>query len=169
MQPVASVDHGLTDPLDTLAGRVLGGRLLPVLEVVDANAGIRVDGVGVELRRVLRRERVRWEQVDRITLDSRLDVSLAFAVRFLPVRRVPLVGGLLVSATRTAVGEVTSRLAPGLRDRAGWVVATLHRPARLRRDVDVDGAPALAALLHADVAEVLVGFAAERGIPVERR
>ena len=167
--PAAAVDHGLTDPLDPLADRVLGGRLVPLLELVDANAGIRVDGIGVELRRVLRRERVRWEHVDRITLDSRLDVGLAFAVRFLPVRRVPLVGGMLVSAAQGAVGTVTSRVAPGLRDSAGWVVATLHRPARLRRDVDVDGGPALAGLLHADVAEVLVAFAEERGIPVERR
>lgn len=167
--PPPPLEVGLTDQIDRLLGARIDPRVARALALVDDNAGVRVDADGVELRRVLRNQRVRWDDVDRVVLESRLDVGLAFATRFLPVRRVPVVGGLLVDAAEDAAGALTRRLLPDVRRRAGWVVATLHRSKLLRRDVEVDGAPALAALLAPAVADAVVAHAEARGITVERR
>lgn len=164
MSTIPVADHGVTDPLDEL----LGDRLQRVLDLVDRRAGVRVDDSGITVRRLLRTHHTSWRRVERIELDSRLDVLLAAATRFLPLRRVPVVGGLLTDGVRAATGAATRRLAPGTRQRLGWVVATVHRKGVLHRDIDVDGGAWLTAVLSPSLNEAVQAHAAMRHIPVER-
>lgn len=165
MSTIPVRDHGLTDRLDP----VLGSRFGPWLDRIDERAGVRVDDRGVHVRRVLRTHHAPWDQVGSITLDNRLDVVLAAFTRFLPVRRVPVVGGLLTGAVRDVSATLTRSLAPGARDRAGWTVATVRREGLLRGDVDLDGTAWLTALLHPSLTEAITAHAAMRHIPVEHR
>jgi hypothetical protein len=162
--PIPAHDHGLTDPVEPVAPRWLQ----PLLDRVDDRAGLRVDDEGIEVRRLLRSRRIRWAQVESVRLDSRLDAVLAAALRFVPVGRVPLIGGWLVETGEQVVAAATRRLAPGLRDAAGWTVATIERTGVLRPDADVDGGAHLTALCHPGLAETVVAQASMRHIPVER-
>lgn len=165
MSSIPVRDHGLTDRLDPL----LGERFGPWLARVDARAGVRVDDRGIHVRQLIRTQHVPWEKIDGIVLDNRLDVVLAAATRFLPVRRVPVVGGVLTDAVRSASATVTRTVVPGARDRAGWTVATVQREGMLHGDVDVEGGAWLTALLHPSVTEAVTAHAAMRHIPLERR
>ena len=162
--PARVVDRGVTDVLDPL----LGTRLARARALVDKNAGIRVDDHGVHLRRVLRTQSIRWEHVQRVVLENRLDHGLAYATRLLPVRRVPLLGDVVRDGTAWAVEQATKRLVPGVRERAGWVVATFEQAGLLHRDVDVGSGASLTALLHRSVSETVEWHATARGIPVVR-
>jgi hypothetical protein len=164
MTSIPAADHGLTDPLDAL----LGDRLSPVLQLVDRRAGVRVDDSGITVRGLLRTHHTSWDRVERIELDNRLDVLLAAATRFLPVRRLPVVGGLLTDGVRSAASAATRRLVPGTRQRLGWVVATIHRDGLLHRDIDVDGGAWLTAVLSPSLNEAVQAHAAMRHIPVDR-
>lgn len=165
MSAIPATDRGLTDPLDPW----LGDRFERLLELVDRRAGVRVDDTGITVRGLLRTRHTSWDRIERIELDSRLDVLLAAATRLLPVRRVPLVGGLLTDGVRTAAAAATRRLAPATRQRLGWVVATVHRAGVLHRDIDVDGGAWLTSVLNPSLNEALQAQAAMRHIPVERR
>ncbi len=165
MSAIPATDRGLTDPLD----RLLGARLAPLLERVDRHAGVCVDDAGVTVRGLFRTQHTSWESVDRIELDNRLDVLLAAVTRFLPIRRVPWIGGLLTDATQAAAAAATRRVAPNARRRAGWVVATLHRDGLLDRDVDIDGGAWLTAVLNPSLSKAVQSHAAMRHIPIERR
>lgn len=164
MSAIPAADVGVTDRLDPL----LGDRLGRVLELVDERAGIRVDDTGITVRGLLRTRHTSWSRVERIELDNRLDVVVAAATRFLPVRRVPWVGGLLTDGVRAVSAEATRRLVPGQRQRAGWVVATIHRRGLLHGDMDVDGGAWLTAVLHPRLTEAIESHAEMRHIPVER-
>lgn len=165
MTAISASDHGLTDPLDPL----LGDRLGRLFELVDRRAGVRVDDTGVTVRGLVRTHHTSWDRVERIELDNRLDVLIAAATRFLPVRRVPVVGGLLTDAVRGAAAGATRRVAPATRQRLGWVVATIHRDGMLHRDIDVDGGAFLTAVLNPSVSEAIQAHASMRHIPIERR
>lgn len=165
MTRIHTVDHGLTDPLDPLLGRRLG----PLLDAIDERAGVRVDDTGIHVRRVLRTHTAAWDAIDAIVLDNRLDVALAAATRVLPVRRVPVLGGVLTDAVQGVASTITARTVPSLRARAGWTVATVSRRGVLAGDVDVEGGAWLTALLHPTVTEAVVAHAAMRHIEVERR
>ena len=164
MSAIPAADVGVTDRLDPL----LGDRLRPLLDLVDDRAGIRVDDTGITVRGLLRTRHTSWSRVERIELDNRLDVVLAAATRFLPVRRVPVVGGLLPDGVRTVSAEATRRLLPDQRRRAGWVVATIHRSGLVHRDMDVDGGAWLTAVLHPRLTEAIESHAEMRHITVER-
>lgn len=165
MSTIPVRDHGLTDPLDPLLGQRFGHWL----DLVDARAGVRVDDGGVHVRGLVRTRHLPWDEISRIHLDNRLDVAVAAATRFLPVRRIPVVGGVLTDAVRDASAQVTRRVVPGARDRAGWTVATIERDSLLRGDVEVDGGAWLTALLHPSLTEAVTSHAAMRHIRVERR
>lgn len=81
---------------------------------------------------------------------------------------MPIVGGLLTDAVRSAAAATTRRLAPVTRERLGWVVATVHRKGMLHRDIAVDGGAWLTAVLNPSLNEALRSHAAMRHIPVER-
>lgn len=164
MSAIPATDRGLTDPLDPW----LGSRFEGLLEHVDRRAGVRVDDTGITVRGLLRTHHTSWDRVERIELDNRLDVLLAASTRFLPVRRVPVVGGLLTDAVRTAASATTRRLAPATRQRLGWVVATIHREGLLHRDIAFDGGAWLTAVLSPAVNEAVQSHAAMRHIPIER-
>lgn len=164
MSAIPATDHGLTDPLDPLIGR----RFERFLELVDRRAGVRIDDTGITVRGLLRTKHTSWQRVARIELDNRLDVVLAAATRFLPVRRVPVVGGMLTDGVRAAAGAATRRLLPGTRERLGWVVATVHRDGLLHRDIEVDGGAWLTAVLNPALNEAVQAHASMRHIPIER-
>lgn len=164
MSAIPATDRGLTDPLDPFLGAQLGH----LLERVDRRAGVRVDDSGITVRGLLRTHHTSWAGIDRITLDNRLDVLLAAATRLLPIRRVPWLGGMLTGVVQAATSGVTRRVAPGVRERAGWVVATIHRRGLLYRDIDVDGGAWLTSVLSPAVSEAVQSHAAMRHIPVER-
>ena len=164
MSAIPTTDVGVTDPLDPL----LGARLGHVLDAVDDRAGIRVDDTGITVRGLLRTRHTSWERIERIELDNRLDVVVGALTRFLPLRRVPVLGGLLTDGVRSLSAEATRRLVPGRRHRAGWVVATIHQRGVLRRDVEVDGGAWLTAVLHPRLTEAIESHAAMRHVPVER-
>lgn len=164
MDTTPDVDRGLTHPLHELLPRTLR----PLLDRIDDRAGVAVDDRGVEVRSVVRTRTVPWGEITAIHLESRLDVALAAATRFLPVRRVPLVGGLLTDAVRTVSAAVTRRVASDRRRASGWVMATLERDGLLRPDVDVDGVAFLTALFSDELADALVAHATARDIPVHR-
>ena len=164
MSALPATDHGLTDPLDPW----LGDRLDGLFELVDRRAGVRVDDTGITVRGLVRTRHTSWERVERIELDNRLDVLLAAATRFLPVRRVPVVGGMLSDGVRSAAAAATRRLAPATRQRLGWVVATVHRSGALHRDIDVGGGAWLTAVLNPSLSEAVQSHAAMRHIPVVR-
>lgn len=164
MSAIPVADHGVTDPLDGL----LGGRLGGLRDLVDERAGVRVDDTGITVRGLLRTRHTSWDRVERIELDNRLDVLLAAVTRFLPVRRVPLVGGLLTDAARAASTGATRRLVPGQRRRAGWVVARIHRRGLLHRDIEVAGGAWLTTVLNPSVSESVQAHAAMRHVPLER-
>ncbi len=86
----------------------------------------------------------------------------------MPVGRIPLVGRWLVDAGEHLVSAMTRRVAPDLRDAAGWTVATIERSGALRRDVDVGGGARLTGLCRPGLAETLVSQARMRHVPVER-
>lgn len=163
MSAAHPVDVGLTDVLDP----VLGDRLRGALNRIDARAGARVDHDGVHVRRLLRTVHVPWDRVDRIRLDSRLDLLLTFAVGLLPVTRLPVVGAAIESAADRAVEQLARHLAPDLRDRAGWAVATIEQQT-WRRDVDFQRTARAVVLLYPAVTHRLVEEADSRGIPVIR-
>ncbi len=165
MSAIPAADLGVTDPLD----RVLGGRLGHVLDAIDERAGIRVDDTGITVRGLLRSRHSSWERIERIELDNRLDVAVGALTRFLPVRRLPVVGGLLTDGVRALSAEATRRLVPDQRGRAGWVVATIHQRGVLRSDVEVDGGAWLTAVLHPRLTEAIESHAAMRHIPLDRR
>lgn len=164
MSSIPATDRGLTDPLDPW----LGNRFEALLEQVDRRAGVRVDDSGITVRGLVRTRHTSWDRVERIELDNRLDVLLAAATRFLPVRRVPVIGGLLTDGVRAAAAATTRRLAPATRQRLGWMVATVHRQGALHRDIDVDGGAWLTAVLNPSVSEAVQAHAAMRHIPIER-
>ncbi len=164
LSAIPTADHGLTDPLDPL----LGQRLRTLLAEVDKRAGVRVDDTGITVRGLLRSQHTSWERVERIQLDNRLDVLVTAATRFLPVRRIPFVGGLVTGVVQDLTSTITSRLVPRTRDRAGWVVATVHREGLVHRDIDVDGGAWLTAVLNPSLSEAVQSHAAMRHIPVER-
>jgi hypothetical protein len=161
---IPATDRGLTDPLDPY----LGERLGHLLALVDQRAGVRVDDSGITVRGLLRTYHTSWAGIERITLDNRLDVLLAAATRLVPVRRVPWLGGLLTDAVQAATAGVTRRVAPEVRERAGWVVATVHRDGVLHRDIAVDGGAWLTAVLSPAVSDAVQSHAAMRHIPVAR-
>lgn len=163
MAATPTVDAGLTDVLDPL----LGSRIGPVLDAIDARAGARVDHRGVHVRRLLRTVHVPWDRVARIRLDSRLDLALTFAVGILPITRAPIVGSLLASSADRVAEEAARRLAPGLRDRAGWAVATVEQQT-WRRDVAFERTARAVALLYPALTHRLVDEARSRQIPVIR-
>lgn len=165
MSAIPAHDHGVTDRLDPY----LGTRLEALRDRIDERFGVRVDDTGITVRRLLSTRHTSWDRVERVTLDNRLDVLLAAATRILPVRRVPLVGGLLTDTVRGAAAHVTRRFLPGVRDHAGWVVASVHREGALRPDIDVEGGAWLTALLHPALSEAVQSHAAMRHIPIERR
>ena len=156
-------DSGLTDPLDD----VVPAALRPVLDAVDGRAGIAVDDDGIELRQALRTRRIPWDHVSTIHLDSRLDVVLGAGARFVPLRRVPLIGGLLVDGLQRLASVVTRRVAPGVRDQSGWAIVTIERSG-LRLDVDVEGGPFLAGLFSPELVDAIESHARMRHIPIER-
>ncbi len=162
---IPATDRGLTDPLDPFVGE----RLARGLDHVDRHAGVCVDDAGVTTRGLLCNRHTSWDRVERIELDNRLDVVLAAVTRLLPVRRVPWVGGLLTELARAAAAGLTRRVAPTSRQRAGWVVATIHRDGLLHRGIDLDGGAWLTAVLNPAVSEAVQSHAAMRHIPVERR
>lgn len=162
--PIPADDHGLTDPVADLAP----GWLQPVLDAVDARAGMRVDDDGIHVRQLLRTRHVPWDEVTTVHLDSRLDAVLGAATRFVPVGRIPVVGGWLADTGEDVASAVTRRLAPGARDAAGWTVATIERAGLLQRDVDVEGGARLTALCRPGLADTVVSHARMRHIPVER-
>lgn len=164
MSAIPAADLGVTDPLDPL----LGARLGRLLDAVDERAGIRVDDTGITVRGLLRTRHTSWARIERIELDNRLDVAVAALTRFLPVRRVPVVGGLLTDGVRSLSAEATRRLVPKRRARAGWVVATIHQQGMLRRDVEIDGGAWLTAVLHPRLTEAIESHAAMRHIPLDR-
>lgn len=163
MSAIPATDRGLTDRLDV----VLGDRLAGVRDLVDARAGVRVDDSGITVRGLLRAKHTSWDRVERIEFDNRLDVVLAAGTRFLPIRRLPVVGGMLTDLVTDAASAVTRRVAPRQRDRAGWVVATIHRDGLLHRDIEVDGGAWLTAVLHGSVAEAIRSHAEMRHIPID--
>ncbi len=163
MPPARPVDVGLTDALDPM----LGHRLGPALEHIDARAGARVDDDGVHVRRLLRTTHVPWERISSIRLDSRLDLVLSFGVGLLPITRLPVIGPVIETAADRAVDQLTRRLAPGLRARAGWAVATVEQQT-WRRDVDFQRGARAVVLLYPEVTHRLVDEADSRGIPVIR-
>lgn len=165
MSAIPATDVGVTDPLDPL----LPDRLGCLLAAIDERAGVRVDDTGITVRGLVRARHTSWDRVERIELDNRLDVVVAALTRFLPVRRVPLVGGLLTDGVRALSAQTTRRLLPGQRRRAGWVVATVHRRGMLRRDLEVDGGAWLTAVLHPRLTAAMESHAAMRHIPVQRR
>lgn len=165
MSAIPAADHGLTDPLEPW----LGERLGHLLRLVDRRAGVRVDDTGITVRGLLRTRHTSWAGIERITLDNRLDVLLASATRVLPVRRIPGVGGMLTELVRAGATGVTRRIAPEVRERAGWVVASIHREGRLRSDIDVDGGAWVTAVLNPSLSEAVRSHAAMRHIPVEQR
>lgn len=165
MSAIPATDRGITDPLDPY----LGERLGHLLQLVDRRAGVRVDDTGITVRGLLRTHHTSWARIDRITLDNRLDVLLVAATRLLPVRRVPWLGGMLTGVVRAATAGVTRRVAPEVRERAGWVVATIQRDGLLHRDIDLEGGAWLTAVLSPDVSAAVQAHAAMRHIPVERR
>ncbi len=165
MSAVPTTDLGLTDPLDPL----LGPRLGHLLDAVDERAGIRVDDTGITVRAPLRTRHSSWERIERIELDNRLDVVVGALTRFLPLRRVPLLGGLLTDGIRSLSARVTRRLVPRRRRRAGWVVATIHQRGVLRRDVEVDGGAWLTAVLQPQLTDAIESHARMRHIPVDHR
>ena len=164
MSAIPTTDRGLTDPLDPW----LGGRFEGLLELVDRRAGVRVDDTGITVRGLVRTHHTSWDRVERIELDNRLDVLLAAATRFLPVRRVPVVGGLMTDAVQAAAAATTRRFAPTTRQRLGWVVATVHRQGALHRDIDVDGGAWLTAVLSPSLNEAVRAHAEMRHIPIDR-
>lgn len=89
MSAIPATDRGLTDPLDPW----LGDRFAGLLELVDRRAGVRVDDTGITVRGLVRTHHTSWDRVERIALDNRLDVLLAAATRFLPVRGCRSSGG----------------------------------------------------------------------------
>lgn len=163
MTPSRPVDVGLTDALDP----ILGDRLGPALERIDARAGARLDDDGVHVRRLLRTTHVPWERISSIRLDSRLDLVLSFGVGLLPVTRLPVIGPVIETAADRAVDQLTHRLVPGLRARAGWAVATVEQQT-WRRDVEFHRAARVVVLLYPAVTHRLVEEANSRGIPVIR-
>jgi tRNA A-37 threonylcarbamoyl transferase component Bud32 len=163
MSAIPATDRGLTDRLDPL----LGDRLAQLRDLVDARAGVRVDDTGITVRGLLRAKHTSWERIERIELDNRLDVVLAAGTRFLPVRRLPVVGGLLTDVVTDAASAVTRRVAPRQRERLGWVVARIHRDGLLHRDIEVDGGAWLTAVLDGSVAEAIRSHAEMRHIPIE--
>ena len=165
MSAIPTTDVGITDPLDPLVGDRLGC----VLEAVDRRAGVRVDDDGITVRGLVRTRQIAWDRIERIELDNRVDVVLGSLTRFLPVRRVPVIGGLLTDGVRAFSAAATRRLVPDQRRRAGWVVATIHRRGLLRGDVEVDGGAWLTAVLHPRLTEAIESHAAMRHVPLERR
>ena len=165
MSAVPRSDHGLTDPLDPWLGDHLDG----LLELVDRRAGVRVDDTGITVRGLVRTRHTSWDRVERIELDNRLDVLLAAATRFLPVRRVPVIGGMLTDGVRSAAAAATRRLAPATRQRLGWVVATVHLEGVLHRDIEVAGGAWLTAVLNPSLSDAVQAHAAMRHIPIDRR
>lgn len=157
------VDAGLTDVLDPL----LGDRLRPVLDAVDARAGARVDHRGIHVRRLLRTVTVPWDRITRIRLDSRLDLALTFLLGVLPVTRAPVLGRIVASSADRLVEEASQRLVPGLRERAGFAVAVVEQQT-WRRDVAFERSARAVALLYPSVTERLVEEASSRGIEVVR-
>ena len=165
MSAIPATDVGVTDPLD----RLLGDRLGPLLDAVDERAGVRVDDTGITVRSLLRARHSSWERIERIELDNRLDVVLAALTRFLPVRRVPVVGGLLTDGVRSLSATATQQLLPDQREQAGWVVATIHRRGVLHGDVEVGGGAWLTAVLNPRLTAAIESHAAMRHIPLTRR
>lgn len=164
MSAIPATDRGLTDPLDPW----LGDRFERLLAQVDRRAGVRVDDSGITVRGLVRVRHTSWDRVERIELDNRLDVLLTAATRFLPARRVPVLGGLLTDGVRAAAAAATRRLVPTTRQRLGWVVATVHRQGTLHRDIDVDGGAWLTAVLNPSLSEAIQAHAAMRHIPIGR-
>ena len=163
MAPAPPVDAGLTDVLDPL----LGDRLGPVLAAVDARAGACVDHRGIHVRRLLRTVHVPWDRVVRVRLDSRLDLALTFLVGVLPITRTPIVGRVIESSADRVAEEVSRRLVPGLRERAGWAVAMVEQQT-WRRDVAFERTARAVVLLYPSVTDRLVAEAGSRGIEVIR-
>ncbi len=163
MPPAPAVDAGLTDVLDP----VLGERLGPVLAAIDARAGACVDTRGIHVRRLLRTVHVPWDRVTRVRLDSRLDLTLTFLLGVLPVTRTPVVGRVIEASADRIAEEVSRRLVPGLRERAGWAVAMVEQQT-WRRDVAFERTSRAVALLYPSVTERLVAEASSRGIEVIR-
>ena len=157
------VDAGLTDVLDPL----LGDRLRPVLDAVDARAGARVDHRGIHVRRLLRTVHVPWDRITRVRLDSRLDLALTFALGVLPVTRTPVLGRVIEASADRIVEEASQRLVPGLRERAGFAVAVVEQQT-WRRDVAFERSARAVALLYPSVTARLVEEAGSRGIEVIR-
>ena len=164
MSAIPATDRGLTDPLDPL----VGDRLRPLLELVDDRAGVCVDDTGITVRSLVRTRHVDWDRVERIELDNRLDAVVAALTRLVPVRRVPVVGGLVTDAVQGMAAAATRRLLPARRASAGWVVATIHQRGLLRGDVEVDGGAWWTAVLHPTLTEAVESHAAMRHIPIER-
>lgn len=129
---------------------------------------MRVDDAGITVRSLLRTRHITWDRIERVELDNRLDAIVASLTGVLPVRRVPVVGGLLTDGAQWLSGAVTRRLLPGRRSESGWVVATIHRRGVLRGDVEVDGGAWWTAVLHPTLTEAIESHAAMRHIPVER-
>lgn len=161
--PATPVDVGLTDALDPL----LGDRAGQLLDRIDARAGARVDDTGIHVRRLLRTVHVPWGRVVRVRLDSRLDMLLTLGIGLLPIARAPWLGPVLTGVTDRFADEITRRLAPGLRDRAGWAVATVEQQT-WRRDVTFHRTAGVVALLYPSITHRLVAEASSRGIPVVR-
>src|SRR5690606_33052585 len=142
----AAVDVGLTDALDP----ILGNRLGPLLDRIDARAGARVDETGIEVRRLLRTVHVPWDRVARVRLDSRLDLLLTLGVGLLPIARAPWLGPVVTGVTDRFADEVTRRLLPGVRRRVGWAVATIEQQT-WRSDVTFRRTAGVVALLYPSV------------------
>lgn len=163
MTSAPPVDAGLTDALDPL----LGDRLRPFLDAVDARAGARVDHRGIHVRRLLRTVHVPWDRITRIRLDSRLDLTLTFLLGVLPITRAPVIGRIIESSADRLVEEASQRLVPGLRERAGFAVAVVEQQT-WRRDVAFERSARAVALLYPSVTARLVEEAGSRGIEVIR-
>lgn len=157
------VDVGVTSVLDPLIGE--GGPL--VRRLLDARAGLRVDDAGVAVRRPLRTRRLSWEQIDRVELDNRLDRLVGLGTQLLPAGRLPVVGDVVVRTVRSTVGAATRAVVPGLRDRAGWVLATFVHGGD--EELAVGGVAGVTALLSPRLTEVVERQAAAHDVPVERR